>query len=107
MNSPGSNLSGAPGIDLTLDKLLNIINGLACWLTDFALILIVVAIVFFGVKFLISQGDPGKIGDARKGLTWAVVGTLVILGTYTIIATVTNAINSDAVSFTLNCSNFF
>lgn len=94
-------LDGAPGIDLTVDKLKDIITGLACWFIDIALILIVVAVVFYGIKFLISQGDPGKIGDAKKGLGWAIVGIIVILGTYTIIASVGNFITEGNFEFNI------
>ena len=99
-----SSLDGAPGIDLTLDKLKDLITGLACWLVDIALVLIVLAVVFYGVQFLISQGDPTKVGNARKGLTWGVVGIAVILGTYTIIATVAYYIGAEVPNIMLGCS---
>ncbi len=101
------NLDNAPGIDLTLEKLMNLINGLACWIADVALVLIVIAVVYFGVMFLISQGDPGKVGNARKALSWGVVGIIVILGTYTIIASVGSAITGSDFTFTLNCASLY
>lgn len=100
----GADLSGVRGIDLTVDKIKNIITGLACWLIDIALVLMVIAVVFYGIKFLLSQGDSGKITDARKGLLWAIVGVAVILGTYTIIASVGNFISEGSYRFNiLNC----
>ena len=82
---------------------MNIIKGLACWIVNAALILIVVAVVFYGIQFLISRGDPGKVGDARKALTWGVVGIIVILGAYTIIATVGYYIGVDIPNIALGC----
>jgi len=99
----GSNLDNAPGINLSIDGLMNIIKGLACWIVNAALILIVVAVVFYGIQFLISRGDPGKVGDARKALTWGVVGIIVILGAYTIIATVGYYIGVDIPNIALGC----
>ena len=81
-------LTNAPGINLTIQDVMRIITGLACWITRVALVFIVVAVVYYGVKFLTAQGDPTKLGDAKKSFLWGLVGIMVILGTYTIIATV-------------------
>ncbi len=92
------------GIDLTIQSVFGIITGLACWFSRFALILIVVYIIIYGIKFMMAQGDTTKIGDAKKSLTWGLVGVLVILGTYTIIATVANALGGDySLIVPLNC----
>ena len=101
--SPGSSLGNAPGVDLTIDGIKNIIKGLACWLVDIALILIVVAVVFYGIQFLISRGDPTKVTKARSSLSYGIVGIIVILGTYTIIASVANSIGADLPSVSLDC----
>ena len=78
------------GIDLTIQSVFGIITGLVCWFTRFALILIVVYIIIFGIKFMMSQGNPTKYEEAKKSFTWGLLGVLIILGTYTIIATVAN-----------------
>ncbi|MBI4158305.1 MAG: hypothetical protein HY505_01635 [Candidatus Yanofskybacteria bacterium] len=83
-----NHLTDQPGINLTIQDVMGIITGLACWITRVALVFIVVAVVYFGVKFLTAQGDPTKLGDAKKSFFWGLVGIIVILGTYTIIATV-------------------
>lgn len=36
----------------------------------------------------LSHGDPSKFNEAKKGLLYAILGIIVILGSYTIIATV-------------------
>ncbi|MBI2674205.1 MAG: hypothetical protein HYX22_00500 [Candidatus Yanofskybacteria bacterium] len=104
----GIPIDDAPGINLTIQDVLRIITGLACWFSSVALVLIVVAVVYFGVKFLMAQGDPTKLGDAKKSFLWGLVGILVILGTYTIIATV--AYSLDVTEYgrfiPLNCPTF-
>jgi len=93
------------GIDLTIQGVFLIITGLACWFTRFALVLMVVMIVFYGVKFIMSQGNQTKFDEAKKAFTWALVGVLVILGTYTIIATVANELGANyTLIIPLNCS---
>lgn len=94
-----------PGVELTIQSVFGIITGLVCWFSQFALILIVVYIIIYGIKFMMAQGNETKVGDARKAFTWGLVGVLVILGTYTIIATVANALGADyTLIIPLNCS---
>ena len=98
-------VSDQPGINLSIQDVLGIITGLACWITRVALALMVVFIVYYGVKFMMAQGDPTKLTEARKSFLWGLVGVLVILGTYTIIATVANALGADYTLFIpLRCS---
>lgn len=105
---PGG-LSGAPGIDLTIEKVFNIIAGLACYITQLALIAIVIALIWYGLKFMASRGDPGKFNEAKKYFNYGLLGIVIILGAYTIIATVANAIDPSA-EYTyfvpLNCGGY-
>lgn len=94
------------GIDLTIQSVFGIITGLACWFTRFALVLMVVMIVFYGIKFMMSQGNPAKYGEAKTSFLWALVGVLVILGTYTIIATIANALGATMPLIPLDCSSY-
>lgn len=96
--------TGYQGVNLTVQGVFGIITGLVCWFTRFALILIVVYIIIFGIKFMMAQGNPTKYEEAKKSFTWGLVGVLVILGTYTIIATVANALGADySLIVPLNC----
>jgi RsiW-degrading membrane proteinase PrsW (M82 family) len=102
----GIDVSKQPGFEITIQDVFGIITGLACWFTRVALVLIVVAIIFYGVQFLTAQGNPSKLSDAKKSFLWGLVGVLVILGTYTIIATVANSLGADYTLFLpLNCPN--
>ncbi len=87
--------TGYQGVDLTIQSVFGIITGLVCWFSRFALVLIVVYIIIYGVKFMMAQGNQTKYEEAKKSFTWGLVGVLVILGTYTIIATVANALGAD------------
>ena len=99
---------GYQGIDLTIQSVFGIITGLACYFTRFALVLMVVMIVFYGIKFMTSQGNPTKFGEAKTSFIWALVGVLIILGTYTIIATVANALGGASYTLVipLNCQGY-
>ncbi len=94
------------GINLTIQGVFGIITGLACWFTRFALILMVVYIVWYGIQFMMAQGNETKFGEAKKSFTWGLVGVLVILGTYTIIATIANGLGANYTLLPLNCSSY-
>ena len=44
----------------------------------FAGIIAVALIIFAGAKYITSKGDQAKIDSAKKTITWAVVGLLII-----------------------------
>lgn len=113
-----SGLSNAPGVNLTIQSLAGIVEGLACYATQLVTIVMVVMIVWYGFQMMAAQSNESKFAEARKSLGYAVIGMIVILGAYTIIATVGNTIqgigaqnlstrSSDFLNFTPlhNCSN--
>ncbi|MEK7170073.1 MAG: hypothetical protein AAB767_02195 [Patescibacteria group bacterium] len=59
---------------------------------QYGAILVVFFIVFAGFKFVTAQGNSEKISEARKMLTWVVVGAFVLLGVYVIRAAVCGTI---------------
>ena len=92
--SLNDSLANAPGVNLTVQSLFGIVAGLACWSTRFITIIMVVMIVWYGFQMMASQSNETKFATARKSLGYAVVGMIVILGAYTIIATVGNTIQA-------------
>lgn len=105
----GGGLSGAPGRDLTIKDVFNIIVGLTCWLTRMAIFLIVIFVMYYGFLFMKAQGDPAKVTEAKKAFLWGIVGIIVILGTYSIIATVAHTVGGTAGRINpipINCSGF-
>ena len=43
-------------------------------------IILVIAIVYVGFKFVVAQGNEEKIKEARSALVWTVIGGLILLG---------------------------
>lgn len=44
------------------------------------LVLAVLSFVYFGVQFVLAQGQPDKISKARAGLFWSILGAILIVG---------------------------
>lgn len=107
-NSFQDSLNGAPGVNLTIQGLMGIIVGVACWLTRIAIVFIVIALIVYGIQFLISRGDSGRFTKAKDSFKYGLWGIVVILGAYTIIATVAYAIDPTTpfAAFRLDCPAF-
>lgn len=60
---------------------------------QYGAVLIVFFIVFAGFKFVTAQGNSEKVSEAKKMLTWVVVGAFVLLGVYVIKAAICGTIS--------------
>lgn len=80
------------GINLTIQDVADIINGLACWLTRIAMAIMVIFLVIAGMRFMYARGEPAKYESAKKNFQHVLIGILVIMAVYVIIATVANAV---------------
>ncbi len=85
-------LSGAPGVDITVQGLVVILFSLACYATKVIMVVMVVMIIWYGLRMMMSGDNTGAFDKAKKSLNYAIIGMLVILGTNTIIATVGNTV---------------
>lgn len=59
-----------------------------------ASVLVVLAILYSGFKFVIAQGAPKELQEARQGLLWVLVGTLILLGAVGISKALQATVNS-------------
>jgi len=88
-------VSDTVGGKLSSDAVLNIITGLSCYAAQIGGLIALAAVVVFGVQMASSRGDATKFSEARKNLTAALIGMAIILGVYTIIATLARAAGSN------------
>ncbi len=40
--------------------------------------ILVVAIIYYGIRMLMASGDSGAFNSARTGITWAILGAIVV-----------------------------
>ncbi|HVT01220.1 MAG TPA: hypothetical protein VHE53_03230 [Patescibacteria group bacterium] len=71
----------------------NIIN----FLILFAGVICVFLIIYAGYKFVMSEGDPEKVGSARKTLTYAIAGLVFIILSFVIMAFVGKFLGVDQI----------
>ena len=62
--------------------------------------LVVLALVYAGFRFVVAQGNPEKLNEAKKTLLYVVVGSLILLGAWTIATILNNTLNAILSSIT-------
>lgn len=73
---PGTNITGAE----------NLVTTVITWLLGLAGALAVVAIVYSGIMYMMAGGDAEKATTARKNLLWAILGVIIIVLSYSVVA---------------------
>jgi hypothetical protein len=63
---------GCPDIECVL-------RAIANFLLIIASPILVIIVLYSGFLFLVSAGEPEKLGQAKKALLWAVIGFAIIL----------------------------
>lgn len=53
----------------------------------------IIMIVVGGIRYVISNGDPKKVADAKNTITYAIVGIIVALLAYAIVKFVTGSLS--------------
>jgi hypothetical protein len=55
-------------------------------------------IVYAGIKFATSGGDAKNIGEARKIMTYAILGVIIVLSSFAIIFFIAYATNAQCIT---------
>jgi hypothetical protein len=99
----GCIVNGVPTLQCIPSLIVNIIT----WLLTFAGIVGLFLLVFAGLKFINSGGDPKQIENARKTITYGILGILLIFLSFVIINLIGYITNVTCINFIgfKNCSN--
>lgn len=84
----GERLTDANGksVDVaTLSCIFPLIANVISWLLEFAGVVAVIMIIYSGIRFMFSGGDPKQIEGAKKTLLYAVLGLVLIFLSFAII----------------------
>ncbi len=65
-------------------KLINTVSNVLTAIYGIVGILAVVMIVVGGVKYMTSQGDPGKLQSAKNTIMYSIIGLVVVLAAFAI-----------------------
>ncbi len=70
---------------LKFKSLEDLIKGLVNIALQLGVILAVLALVWVGFKFILAQGNDGKITDAKNSLQWVIIGIAILFGAQIIV----------------------
>ena len=101
-DSSGNSIAGNVA---TLDCVPIIVHNIIFGAFLFSGIVAVILIIYSGIKFILSGGDPKQVEGARKTMTYAIIGFILILLSFVIlnlISTVTGVSCIKLFGFT-NC----
>lgn len=79
---PGCIVSGDV---LTINCIPYLVQNIIFWLLVFAGTVAVILIIVAGIKFILSGGDAKQTEGARKTLTFAIIGLILILFSFAIV----------------------
>lgn len=74
-----------------------ILGNIIYWLLIFAGIIALFFIIFSGIRMITSGGDPKQLDTAKKTLTYAIVGLLLILFSFAILRLISQVTGTDAI----------
>lgn len=84
--------SGSVGSNIKVESIPQLIVN---WTFTIAIFLAVVYLMFGGIKLITSRGDKQAVESARKHITYAVVGLVVVAGTFFLLSVLFNVLGAD------------
>lgn len=86
VREPTSTTSGST-VNLPKKPLSKILEDLIKWLLQIVILIAILMIIVSGAMYMISAGDQQKADTAKKALTYAILGLLVVALAYAIVNT--------------------
>lgn len=74
-----------PGNIASLDCVPYIVANIIFWALVFSGVVAVFILIIGGIKLLVSGGDAKQVEGARKTITWAIIGLIVIILSFAIL----------------------
>ncbi|MDP2655190.1 MAG: hypothetical protein Q8P17_01360 [bacterium] len=61
-------------------NLMSFLQSILDFVIKIGTVVVILMMVFVGYKFVVAQGAPDKIKEARDALLWTLIGALILLG---------------------------
>ena len=85
--------NGDASVNLPTKKLSEILEDLIKWLLKIVILIAILMIIVSGAMYMISAGDQTKTDTAKKALTYAILGLLVVALAYAIVNTLVDILS--------------
>lgn len=71
-----------------------LVTGIIQWIMGVAGVVCAVFVVYGGISYTTSAGDPGKLAKAKNAITYAIIGLIIVALAETITAFVANSLKT-------------
>ncbi|OHA56968.1 MAG: hypothetical protein A2114_00310 [Candidatus Vogelbacteria bacterium GWA1_51_14] len=99
----GTDISGGGGSGVTKiniqnpigpDTLIEFVEAILGIIIQIGIPVLVVMIVYVGFKFVMAQGNDGKLAEAKTAFYWTIIGAAIVLGAFVISTVIQTTINN-------------
>ena len=93
---PGVGVGGSVSLQnpLEVGSFSELISGILQIVIQIGVPIAVLAIIYSGFLFVTAQGNEEKLNTAKSALTWSVVGTAVLLGSWILAGAIGSTIDA-------------
>jgi hypothetical protein len=98
-----SGVSGSTERIASLQCVQVVYSNLGNALFVFAGVVAVFFIMWSGIQFLTSAGDPVRVGKARSSFTYALIGLIIVVMSYLIIQVVARVTGTNCSALGISC----
>ena len=90
LSEPPSDIRGlfAGDTPLSAQNGIDILTEIRNFLMIAGIVVVVIMLIWSGITYITSQGDPEKVAAAKQRFIWAIIGTAILLATFIIISTI-------------------
>jgi len=92
---------------LKVDNLNNFIANVLSALIKIALPIIVLFLVYSGMRLVMARGNKEELASAKKNLLWVIIGVAIVLGSWTIVRVLKGTLDQIDISGIINIINYF
>jgi 3D (Asp-Asp-Asp) domain-containing protein len=85
---PGSQFERGVPVSVTGTTIGDYIAAFYAWFAGAAGVLAVFMVMYGGFKWITAAGNPGRIGEAKETITGAIIGLVLLLGSYVLLSTI-------------------
>lgn len=90
----GSLLAAVVKPNTTSNSVSDLISGVIDYVLLFIGGVLMLMIIWGGVQYITSGGDPEKTGKAKKTLMWAILAVILIVISYSVVVALNEVVNT-------------
>jgi hypothetical protein len=88
-------LAASVTVNDTDSSIADIISGMIDYILPFIGGILMLMIIYGGVLYITSGGDPDKLQKAKRTILWAVVAVILIAISYSIVVALNKVVNTE------------